>query len=283
MLSIRQEAPIDQTLHKMLSHVRDVAEGLEVDFFVGGAMARDILLTHVHGIPQSRATRDVDLGIYVKEWAVFLELKKRLVVNYQFTEAQAAAQRLLFQGTPLDLIPFGGVSDDGATISWPPKHDEIMNIVGFEEAFEASILVDLGYGLVVRTCTLPSLAVLKLFAWKDRYNQSNKDANDFLLIAERYGDPLNQDRLWETEYELLKQVDHSFLRAGTHLLGKDCAGLCRPESVQQILSIFNDPRLRQVFIDQLVRIKAGSLDESMEDKIAQVIDDFLAGFDHAPN
>lgn len=283
MLSIRQEAPIDQTLHEVLSHVRDVAAGLDVDFFVGGAMARDILLTHVHGIPQSRATRDVDLGVYVKEWAVFLELKKRLVEKARFKDAPGELQRLHFQGTPLDLIPFGGVSEDGATISWPPKHDEIMNIVGFEEAFEASIMVDLGHDLVVRTCTLPSLAVLKLVAWKDRHNQSNKDANDFLLIAERYGEPLNQDRLWETESTLLGQVDHSFLRAGAHLLGKDCAGLCRPESRQQILSIFNDPRLRQLLIDQLVRIKAGSLDEYMEDKIAQVIDDFLAGFGHGPS
>ena len=68
MLEVRQDKPIDPTLWSVLDSVRKAAIELKLDFFVGGAMARDIVLVHVLGERITRATRDVDLGLYINDW-----------------------------------------------------------------------------------------------------------------------------------------------------------------------------------------------------------------------
>jgi predicted nucleotidyltransferase len=43
----------------------------------------------------------------------------------------------------VDIIPFGPIPDENKRISWPPEHETIMGIIGFEEAYECSITVRL--------------------------------------------------------------------------------------------------------------------------------------------
>lgn len=68
-LSLRSDRGIDPVLRTILLHASNAAKALEIAFFVGGAMARDILLVHVFGQEVRRATRDVDLGIYIADWS----------------------------------------------------------------------------------------------------------------------------------------------------------------------------------------------------------------------
>jgi hypothetical protein len=49
MLELRPDSPIDPVLHEILQHAEETTSALGIDFFVGGAMARDILVVHVHG------------------------------------------------------------------------------------------------------------------------------------------------------------------------------------------------------------------------------------------
>jgi len=56
MLSVPRERRLDPDMLEVLRHVDGVARDLAVDYFVVGAMARDILLTGVFGLSAGRAT-----------------------------------------------------------------------------------------------------------------------------------------------------------------------------------------------------------------------------------
>lgn len=59
MLKRLPDRDIDPILRAILEQARNATDALEIPFFVGGAMARDIILTHVFGQEVKRATRDV--------------------------------------------------------------------------------------------------------------------------------------------------------------------------------------------------------------------------------
>src|SRR6185295_5180343 len=77
--------------------VDTLARAMKLNYFLCGAMARDILLKHVHGIETGRATSDVDFAVAVKDWEQFEEIKTRLTetgkfeaaTNTRMTEARA--------------------------------------------------------------------------------------------------------------------------------------------------------------------------------------------------
>ncbi|MFN9473954.1 MAG: nucleotidyl transferase AbiEii/AbiGii toxin family protein [Acidovorax sp.] len=266
---------------EILQHAHQAATEQSIEYFVGGALARDILLHHVFGGAIERATLDVDIGVYLRDWEEFNKLRVRLIETGRFFALEGSPHRLHFArqgGVPLDLIPFGEVADEGQHIAWPPNRDVVLNVAGFEDAQQFAVPVDLGEGMRTRVCSLPSLAVLKLLAWKDRHTASRKDATDFLLIAQRYADAGNEDRLYEAEIEVLAKAEHDMELAGATLLGKDAAKTCRPATAQQVRAILSDTKLRQLMLDQLLRSKAMVEPEIGEGRIAAFLNAFERGF-----
>ena len=49
MLQIKPDKPLSSTLILVIRTLDDVAAALQLDYFLIGAMARDILLEHVYG------------------------------------------------------------------------------------------------------------------------------------------------------------------------------------------------------------------------------------------
>lgn len=116
-----------------------------IDYFVAGAMARDLILYHAFGEKPSRLTRDVDLGIQVNDWNQFSALKIALIQTGQFSGLADQQHRLLYQQglLPLDLVPFGKIQTSAGMIAWPPEGDMVMSVAGFAEARSADLRVGL--------------------------------------------------------------------------------------------------------------------------------------------
>ncbi len=70
-LITRNDHPVDALLLDVLRRADAVAHDLGIEYLVGGALARDLILLHVFGKETGRATRDVDLGICIDDWAAF--------------------------------------------------------------------------------------------------------------------------------------------------------------------------------------------------------------------
>jgi predicted nucleotidyltransferase len=48
---------------------------------------------------------------------------------------------------PLDLVPFGQIEQPEGSIVWPPGGDTVMNVLGFQEAVDSAVQVEVDNGL----------------------------------------------------------------------------------------------------------------------------------------
>lgn len=235
-ISPRPSRPIDPAIVDVLRAVHTAAHAQRLDFFIAGALARDIWLDYIYAVPVARLTQDIDIGIQVSSWSEFADLRGRLISDAAFTPDAHRLHRLFMPGSgvPLDIVPFGGVEDGERRIAWPPQGETVMSLFGFAEAFRAAPLLELAPRLSVRVTSLAGLAALKLFSWSERGRETNRDAVDFWLILRNYGDPCHRERLLLEENEMLTAEDHDLSRAGARLLGSDMGQILGSQGAAQL-------------------------------------------------
>jgi predicted nucleotidyltransferase len=97
-----------------------------------------------------------------------------------------------------------------------------MSVAGFAEALETAVAAALPGGVSIDVASVPALALLKIWAWKDRrYSAPGKDAPDLWMFLRHYSEAGNQDRLYGEESEALAAYAFDLDEAGAWLLGKD--------------------------------------------------------------
>lgn len=254
MLSVKSDRPVDALTIAVSRAVDRVIRELELPYFLAGAMARDIWLTHVFGIDIRRATRDVDFGVAVRDWKQFELIKERLIASGQFSRDEKRSQRVLYKtqgvntGYPVDIIPFGGVEAPPLLIAWPPENKEVMNVVGYDEALATAMSVTIENDFSPPVVSLPGLALLKLFAWQDRHAVTPKDAQDLAILFRNYHAAGNQERFYEEEFALLQAVEFDVDLAGPRLLGKDVRQIASEATLMQASTLLSNAQK----VDRLV-------------------------------
>jgi len=191
-----------------------------------GATARDVLLSHVFGLAVRRATHDVDFAVAVKDWEQFATLRARLLARQTFKDGGREQQRLYYRGEkgqydyPIDLVPFGAISQGSNAIAWPPDLKTIMNVAGYEDALAAAEWVEFCPGLIGKVVSIAGLAILKVVAWSDRGRATAKDAHDLIFIMDSYAAAGNVDRVYEVD-GVIEAGGYDPDMAGVYLLGLD--------------------------------------------------------------
>ena len=256
---------IDRLTVRLLKTVDDVAESFNIPFFVVGAIARDIILSQGYDIETGRATQDIDLAVQISEWNGYEQLKEGLIATGRFINDKKQAQRLIYDKFyPIDIIPFGLVSEPNGLFCWPSEHDTIFNTLGFDQAYQNSITVRMQAEPVIdiQFVSLPGLAFLKLISWNDNQPRRSKDAYDLLLLMRTYLDAGNQERLWDEEADLMVE-DFDYVRAGSRLLGRDIAKILDPDIKETIVHILDRETEEQTFyrlVENMIGIGAESSD-----------------------
>src|SRR4030065_2072108 len=235
-LSGRIEKPVVDTLH----FLKKVADSLGIPFFVVGAFSRDLILKHGYGIEPRRKTGDIDLGMEVADWEQFEKLKESLIETGHFC-LTPEKHRLRCGTILIDILPFGPITDKNKKISWPPEHEIVMSMVGFEEAYEYSITVRLSSDpeLDIKLASLPGLAIMKRISWKEKYPNRRRDAEDLFFIMNKYEEAGNSERLYEEDLPLLQEEGFDTKLAGTRLLGRDMVKISDPETSRTIKGILD--------------------------------------------
>ncbi|SPB16674.1 nucleotidyltransferase [Caballeronia novacaledonica] len=248
-LELLPHRPLAGVMSAMLRDVVAATHATGIAWFIGGASARDLLLTHVHDIKATRATADIDIGISIQSWTGHDALRHALLASGHFTAPKGSAHRLNYRApqtgerTWLDIVPFGGVQDTHGEIAWPPDGSVRMNVAGFRQALDTAIAVRIDRDLVVPVAALPAQAMLKLIAWQDRHAADRKDAIDLLFLMAHYEQAGNRDRLYSDAFDLVERHGFDPEIAGAALLGRDTAALVDEAVRAQILAILrpDDP------------------------------------------
>jgi len=213
--------------------INQVAAREHVQFFVVGAKARDLVLHYAYGIPQRRATNDIDFGLLMSGWDGFDRLKRALAATGKFIAHPHMEHRLLSDelSAIIDLVPFGEIENPKGVIAWHPDFTTRMSTLGLREAWQTSVRVRLAEDLEVAVASLAGLALLKLIAWDDRHYQ--RDAQDLGLLLSNYIDAGNAERLYGEQAEhadLLDDPEFDYEHASARILGRDMAAIMRGES-----------------------------------------------------
>jgi len=186
---------------KVLLEVHEACSSLGIDFFIVGAVARNIWLV-LKG-EKSEGTKDIDFGIYASSGEEYDMLRKFLMKKYGYQESSQNAFCLITpQKLQVDLLPFGDIEINGQVMI---KGKGLTNISldGFREAFELGVkkvkIDDDEY----KACSIPAMVILKLIAYDDRPEKRMKDIKDFNTICKLYP-TLEKELIWEKYNEFYK-------------------------------------------------------------------------------
>lgn len=232
-------------------------EELDINFFVVGAFARDLLLEHIYNQKAGIATRDIDLAIRIDSWKRYNELIEYLKKKYQFKEGRVSHEFISSNGTFTDIVPFGKI-EKNRSISFPPNFSRIMNMVGFEEIYNSSIEIIIDKSIVIKIASIEGIVILKLIAWKDRQpaSISQKHVRDIYLILSNYFD-IKVSEFAQEFSDIFDAKDYNFMSGGARALGRRIGQISKKSInlVNNLNSIFEkilSERDNSLFITQMM-------------------------------
>lgn len=233
---------IDPLIADCLRAIKAVAEDLDIDFFVVGAVVRDLVLGQLYGLPTGLETKDIGLGVNVTDWKHYQKMKDRLIATGFFSSDEKTVHRLIYKNSyPVDIIPFGSVETSEGVVCWPPEYSIEMNVTGFQDAWGNAVPVCLAEGLDIRFVSLAGMAVLKLIVWNDRHHQfPTKDAADIATLLKYYSQAGNEDRLFNSHSDFMEADNFDFEFAGARLLGHDMAAIMGSKTKKAVLDILTN-------------------------------------------
>ena len=169
-----------------------------VDYFLVGALARDIRLSAGDGLSARRKTNDVDIAVLLENEEQFYVIKDALVDTGYFEESAYKAIKLIYKGSiEVDLLPFGEIENENGELQLSRHTLLVMDMSGFKEVYPFVDTITFDGGLSLNVCTLEGLIILKLIANDDNPSRS-KDITDIEHVLEVYFD-LNSNEIY-TEY-----------------------------------------------------------------------------------
>ncbi|MBD3768278.1 MAG: nucleotidyl transferase AbiEii/AbiGii toxin family protein [Gammaproteobacteria bacterium] len=242
--------------------VFDAAGELQLEALVVGAMARDLVLVHGFGAKLERGTRDVDFAVQVKDWEAFQELAAGLIEK-GFTKADKLAHRFYMNDDDglrweVDIVPFGELADENGCIKWPPDESIEMSVLGFNEAFEHSLAVQLGDSdnqFSIKVAAPASMAFLKLISWLEREPAiRTKDAKDIRYLMRTYSKiPAVFDRMYDEGDMEAQEWDEQ--RASASILGRDAASQLNQEVFDYLNdSLFSKPEKLDLLFNEMTYV-----------------------------
>lgn len=244
LLDLREKLP--RNFVAMLRAVSLTQQELGNSGFVIGATARDLILSYGYNIKVRRATNDVDIGVTVRSWSQYEQLRKVLIGSGKFTETRIE-QRLIWNAEnkiTLDIVPFGEIESPEGFVAFPPDGAFVMTTHGFSEAAEDTIEVQLADDLTVKVASLAGLGLLKLVSWSDRPSERERDVQDVWFIIINYLDCGNEERLFaenSKHFDLVEDFDVEL--TGAKLFGRDVAKLLNDKTKQILQNALSEADL----------------------------------------
>lgn len=172
----------------------------------------------------------------------------------------------------IDIVPFG-FDEQSAEIAWPPNGDVVMTILGFHEALEHSIQVQIAKETRINVCFPAAMAALKLVACVERDPAiRSKDASDLLYLIRCYAKiPQVNELLFSDGYMERRGYDEHL--AAAEKLGTDMLAIMSEATGSFLwLQIFS----QQPKIDALARHMKLQSHEPL-DRCHDLIDAFITG------
>lgn len=191
---------------EMLSELQAVLRRLEIDYYLVGAIARDIALSVNPAFAPQRATNDVDIAILLSTEDQFYRVKSELVATGKFTTHETEVIKLFYKDSvELDLLPFGEIENEERETKLEQPRLFVIDVPGFLEVFPDAEQYRVDEQIVLKVCPLEGIVLLKLIA-NDSNPGRTKDIIDINHIVSVYFE-LKDTEIYEDHMDAMDMYD----------------------------------------------------------------------------
>jgi predicted nucleotidyltransferase len=209
----------DLRLREILLSVDECCLELGIDFYILGALARDVWFKK--GGVAALGTKDVDLAILVSEDQQFNLLKDRLTEKHGFEKVKANELALVGPTKmQIDILPFGRLEvDDGVAVK--REGPNRIKVNGLKEVYLASVenvfvLNDKQF----KVATLPGIFLLKMIAFDERPEHRPNDPEDCIRIVQKYLD-LQEGFIFDNHIDLFGDDNLAREQISARVIGRE--------------------------------------------------------------
>jgi predicted nucleotidyltransferase len=185
----------------MLKDLENVFTTFGIDYYVVGAVARDIHLSTDLDAAAIRKTNDVDLAILINNEGHFNQLKVALIATGNFTPHATETIKLFYHNAiEVDLLPFGEIEDPNRNVKLTDP-SFVLNMPGFMEIYPFVADIQVTDDMSIKVCTMEGIILLKLISNNDR-PQRTKNLTDIEHIIKVYFELYSGD-IYEEHFDTM--------------------------------------------------------------------------------
>lgn len=253
-MSDNNEIKLEPIIISMLTEMQAVFSKFGIDYFLVGAFARDIHFSSQQESLNFRRTNDVDLAVCINHEDRYNEVIDALVSTGLFIRDEKEIIKLYYkEAVEVDLIPFGEIEDDEREVKLTKPIAFTLQMPGFVEAaaFTKEILSGT---LILKTCPIEGLIMLKLISWDDR-PQRTHDVSDIDNIIDAYFD-WNSKEIYSDHIEIMDLYDTDdtkfyLPKISSHVIGRKIKTMLAGstellERIKRILVKKSNPRWESI-------------------------------------
>nr|WP_315246568.1 hypothetical protein [uncultured Flavobacterium sp.] len=271
---LRQEAKLSE----MLSALERGLKKFNIDFYLVGAVARDVWMSAINDIPPSRITGDIDFAVFINDKGTYEALKKYLIETEGFYPYKGNAFVLVWKGfIQVDLLPFGEIEGKGAHVTVEGTGLTDVSVPGFKEIYDFGLPeAELEGKHHFKFCTLPGIVLLKLMAYEDRPEIRRDDIKDISKILKHFFD-MYAEEIYENHLDLFGQGQELDILAA-RVMGRDMAKIARlNEELFDRISALLDKNTVSPAKSEISKIMAEFFENTVQDSMNMLIE-IKAGF-----
>jgi len=206
----------------MLSALERGFEKFGIDYYLVGAVARDVWMGGIHQIEPRRATGDIDFAVLINDKNTYGQLKDYLINVEGFHSYSGNAFVLIWKDrTEVDLLPFGAIEDKDRKVTTTGLGLTSINLQGFTEVYEEGLpQLNLEGKHQFKFCTLPGIVLLKMIAWDDRPDYRRDDIKDISDILNHFFD-MYRIEIWGNHNDLFGDENTELKHIAARVMGRE--------------------------------------------------------------
>jgi len=213
---------------EMLAALERGFEKFDVDFYLIGAVARDVWMSAINNIAPRRTTGDIDFAVLINNKGIYEALKEYLIHVEGFDPYKENSFVLIWKDKrQVDLLPFGKIEDEDGKVTIEGTGYTSIHVPGFSEVYDNGLPeIEIGNMHTFKLCTLQGIAVLKLIAWNDRPEVRKSDIKDISDILNHFFD-MYQHEIWENHHDLFADENANLKHIAARVMGREMSKIAK--------------------------------------------------------
>jgi len=264
---------------EMLYALQRGLEKFRIDFYLVGAVARNVWMTGINNIAPRRTTGDIDFAVLINDNGVYEALKTYLIITEGFQPYKGNEYVLIWkENLEVDLLPFGAIDDGDTKFTSNGLGLTSISLQGFTEIYNDGLpTLDLEGKHQFKFCTLPGIVLLKLIAWDDRPESRRDDIKDISDILNHFFD-MNDNEIFENHHDLFEKEEASLKHIAARVMGREMSKIAKKNELlfSRIVGILDSNTLVSQN-SEMAKIMVEYYDNTIDDNV-QLLKHLRQGF-----